>query len=67
MADIVNLRRFRKAKARAEKETAADENRARHGRTKAEKDRVAETEAKNSRDWAGHRIENTGDPDDNGA
>ncbi len=32
MAEIVNLRRARKAKARAEKETTAAENRARYGR-----------------------------------
>ncbi len=37
MAEIVNLRQARKQKARAAKEQAADENRALHGRTKAEK------------------------------
>jgi len=37
MAKIVNLRRARKAKARKEKDRAAEENRARFGRTKAEK------------------------------
>ncbi|HXM00495.1 MAG TPA: DUF4169 family protein [Rhizomicrobium sp.] len=30
-AEIVNLRRVKKAKARAEKSTVADANRARHG------------------------------------
>ena len=35
MADPVNLRLFRKRKARAEKELQAAENRALHGRTKA--------------------------------
>ncbi len=38
-ADIVNLHRFRKGKARAEKDAAAAENRARFGRTKSEKER----------------------------
>lgn len=37
MADIVNLRQARKQKARAEKETAAAENRIKFGRTKAER------------------------------
>ena len=39
MADIVNLRQFKKQKARTERETLADQNRALHGRTKAEKQR----------------------------
>ena len=37
MADIVNLRRVRKDKARREREVQADANRRRFGRTKAEK------------------------------
>jgi hypothetical protein len=40
MADVVNLRRVRKARQRAEKETAAAENRARFGRTRAERDKA---------------------------
>ncbi|SIQ19729.1 protein of unknown function [Rhizobium sp. RU20A] len=36
-AEIINLRMARKQKARADKERAADANRAAHGRTKAEK------------------------------
>ena len=44
MAEIVNLRQARKAKARAAKEGRAVENRARHGATRAEKV-VRETEA----------------------
>ena len=43
MAEIVNLRRFRKAKARAEEAATADVNRARHGRSAAER-RVADGE-----------------------
>ncbi|TGV64514.1 DUF4169 family protein, partial [Mesorhizobium sp. M00.F.Ca.ET.158.01.1.1] len=39
MAEIVNLRQFRKQKARADREQAAGQNRALHGRTKAEKQR----------------------------
>lgn len=37
MAEIINLRKVRKVKARAEKEAVAEENRAKSGRTKAEK------------------------------
>jgi hypothetical protein len=36
-ADVVNLRQFRKAKARSDKEQAAEQNRILFGRTKAEK------------------------------
>ncbi|MEN3951470.1 DUF4169 family protein [Iodidimonas sp. SYSU 1G8] len=44
MVEIVNLRRARKARARADAETKAATNRALHGRTKTEKIRD-ETEA----------------------
>ncbi|NSX91172.1 MULTISPECIES: DUF4169 family protein [Rhizobium/Agrobacterium group] len=40
-ADIVNLRQFRKQKARNEKEKQAEQNRLSFGRTKAEKDLTA--------------------------
>ncbi len=43
MAEIVNLRRARKEKARAAKDAGATENRTRFGRNKAEK-REAEAE-----------------------
>ncbi len=45
MAEIVNLRRARKGKARAEKEARAADNRVRFGRTKAEK-RESEIESR---------------------
>ena len=38
MAEPVNLNRYRKAKARADQKARADENVARFGRTKAEKE-----------------------------
>lgn len=41
MADVVNLRRLRKQKARAEKDKDAAANRAKFGRTKAEKNTSA--------------------------
>jgi hypothetical protein len=37
MGDVVNLRQFRKAKARSEKEKQAEQSRLSHGRSKAEK------------------------------
>ncbi len=37
MADVINLNRARKAKAKAEKKATAATNRAKHGRTKAER------------------------------
>lgn len=37
MGDVVNLRQVRKAKARADKARAADENRVKFGRSKAER------------------------------
>jgi len=39
LVEPVNLNKFRKAKARAEKDQRAQENRIKHGRTKAEKAR----------------------------
>ncbi len=40
-AEIVNLRKARKSKVRADKERQAAENRAVHGRSKAEREREA--------------------------
>lgn len=52
MADIVNLKRARKDKARREREQEAAENCRRFGRTRAEKtvDRDAENRAQRSLD-----------------
>lgn len=41
MAEIINLRRARKDRTRAEKEQTAADNRVRFGRTKAEKQKAA--------------------------
>jgi hypothetical protein len=41
MADIVNLNRVRKSKAKADKAALAAENRGKFGRTKAEKAKAA--------------------------
>ena len=52
MAEIVNLRRARKDKARQQRESEADANRRRFGRTKAEK--AADKDAQ-ERTRRGHR------------
>ncbi|MEQ9491869.1 MAG: DUF4169 family protein [Alphaproteobacteria bacterium] len=41
MADLINLRKARKKKARAEKSAKASENRLQHGRTKSDKQKTA--------------------------
>ena len=46
MAEIVNLKRLRKMKAREAAEAKAAENRAQYGQTKAERARVALEKAK---------------------
>jgi len=45
MAEIVNLRRARKAAARQVQDAEAAERRARHGRSKAERQRAAAEQA----------------------
>ncbi|MCG7623345.1 DUF4169 family protein [Epibacterium sp. Ofav1-8] len=57
MAKPVNLNRFRKEKARAEKKARADQNAVKFGRSKAEK---ARDKAELSRDQArqdGHKLD----------
>lgn len=63
MGEIVNLRQVRKQKARTEKEKLAGENRALHGRSKAEKDRDRQTSDKAEKFVAGHRRERSEDKD----
>ena len=46
MAEIVNLNRVRKAKARDAAEAKTTENRAKYGQTKAERARLAAEKAK---------------------
>jgi hypothetical protein len=61
MAEIVNLRRARKAKARAEAQATAAENRIRFGRTAQEKKQGAAQKALEAKRLEGHRR----DDDDN--
>ncbi|RWA99706.1 DUF4169 family protein [Mesorhizobium sp.] len=63
MADIVNLRQARKQKARAEQERLAEQNRALHGRSKADRERDRSIAGKAEKFVAGHRRETSGDAD----
>jgi hypothetical protein len=63
MAEIVNLRRARKAKAKTDAETQAAENRIRFGRTKTERERVAAVDALATRRLEEHRREPLRDED----
>jgi len=60
MADIVNLRQARKQKARDEKTRVAEQNRALHGRSKAEKQRDRLNADKAEKFVTGHRLEPSG-------
>lgn len=62
MGDVVNLRTARKQKARAGKEQAAAENRALHGRTKAEKQRDRQEAGKSASFIEAHRLERNDKP-----
>jgi hypothetical protein len=55
MAEIINLRTARKQKARTEKEAAAEANRLKFGRTKAEKLKEAGERARSEKHIDGHK------------
>ncbi|TLP64412.1 DUF4169 family protein [Parasedimentitalea maritima] len=57
MAEPVNLNRFKKQKARAEKKVRADQNAIKHGRSKQEKLLDDTTANKARRKLDGHKIE----------
>jgi hypothetical protein len=59
MADLINLRRARKAKAKAEKQKTAEANRVTHGTPKAVRDL-----AKARREQSTQRLENSRLDDD---
>jgi hypothetical protein len=62
MADIVNLKDFRKSRARAEAEAKAAENRVRFGRTRDERSRKALEEQRAKRELEGSKLERS-DPE----
>jgi hypothetical protein len=56
MADIVNLKRVRKAKARSEKEAEAAANRTKHGGAKPVRDLAMAREEKSKHNIDVHRL-----------
>ena len=56
MAEVVNLRLARKAKLRAESDKSAAANRAKHGRTKAERERIKAEAERTARDLEGKKL-----------
>lgn len=64
MSDIVNLRQFKKQKARAEKEKQADQNRIQFGRTKPEKAFARTETTKAERFLDQNRLEKNDKPDE---
>jgi uncharacterized protein DUF4169 len=57
MAEIVNLNRMRKAKAREEDESRAKANRVKYGRTKAQKENDRRAEERSERLHEGKKLE----------
>lgn len=57
MADIVNLNKARKARAKVEAEETAKANRVRFGRTRQEKEAARQQEEKLSRDLDGKKLD----------
>jgi hypothetical protein len=55
--EVVNLRQFRKSKARAEKDAQAEESRVKFGRTKAEKQLQKAEKEKAHRHLDSHKLE----------
>lgn len=66
MGDVVNLNRFRKAKARAAAQDKAAENRARFGRPGAERRREEAQDRIDRQRHEGHRLERPEDDDPRG-
>jgi len=62
-ADIINLRQARKARERAEHERQAAKNRARYGKSKAERKKDAGESAIAKRRHEGHRLPRADKPD----
>ncbi|MEN5298621.1 DUF4169 family protein [Brucella sp. TWI559] len=64
MSEIVNLRQFRKNKARTSKEKQAEENRILFGRTKVEKDFARQEARKSEHFLVNNKLEQSNKPDD---
>ena len=63
MATVVNLNKFRKQKAKLEREKQADINRRLHGRTKAERQRELLQKQRLTEKVDGARLEGTDETD----
>lgn len=63
MSDVVNLRLARKAKKRTADQKSAEENRVRHGRTKAEKQLDSFNTEQEQRRHTGRRLPDSPDDD----
>ncbi|MEZ2406497.1 DUF4169 family protein [Bosea sp. RCC_152_1] len=63
MAEIVNLRRFRKQKAREDAEKTAEQNRIGFGRSKAERSLSEAEREKARRHVEGHRLSRDDEPE----
>jgi len=63
MGDLVNLRRARKDRDRRRREDEAAENRAKFGRSKAEKLAAKAQDALEARRLDGHRLASPADPE----
>jgi hypothetical protein len=61
MAEIVNLRRARKAKARSEKDKTAQANRVAHGTPKAARNLAEARKDKADQALSGHKLKNEND------
>jgi hypothetical protein len=57
MAEVVNLNRFRKERRRQEAARIAEENRARFGRPKSERNKTEGEQAKADKDLDGKRLD----------
>lgn len=62
MGDVVNLNKFRKRKAKAEREKRAETNRRLHGRTQAERARDLLQKQRLETQVDGARLEGEGEP-----
>jgi hypothetical protein len=63
MAEIHNLRRFRKLKLRGASEQQAAENRSRFGRSKSQRDNIAANAELDARRLDAHRRQAAGEPE----
>lgn len=57
MAEVINLRLARKARQRADADKLAEQNRARHGQTKAERQTTRAAALRTERALDGHKRE----------